>query len=69
MTSTLEAIRVSNSALPVIDINGLSSSSLIDRQTVAECLPAPADMAKAATHFLAASVSAKADRARLLDCK
>lgn len=40
MTSTLEAIRVSNSALPVIDISGLSSSSFTDRQTVAERLRA-----------------------------
>ena len=52
MTSTLEAIRVSNSALPAIDIIGFSSSSLLDRQTVVECRRAPADTAKAVTHFL-----------------
>jgi isopenicillin N synthase-like dioxygenase len=40
MTSTIEAIHVSNSALPVIDISGLSSSSLTDRQTAAEHLRA-----------------------------
>jgi hypothetical protein len=66
MTSTLEAIRVSNSALPAIRIIGFSSSSLLDRRTVAECRRAPADVRKRA-HFLAASVSAKADRARLLN--
>ena len=41
MASTLEAIDVSNSALPAIDIIGFSSSSLIDRQTVAD-MPASA---------------------------
>ncbi|MEI9924833.1 MAG: 2-oxoglutarate and iron-dependent oxygenase domain-containing protein [Bradyrhizobium sp.] len=40
MTSTLEAIHVSNSALPVIDIGGLSSNSMADRQAVAERLRA-----------------------------
>ena len=38
MTSTLEAIHVSNSALPIIDIGGLSSRSLADRKAVAERL-------------------------------
>jgi isopenicillin N synthase-like dioxygenase len=40
MTSALEAVHVSNSALPVIDIGGLSSRSLGDRQVVAEKLRA-----------------------------
>jgi isopenicillin N synthase-like dioxygenase len=35
MTSTLEAIHVSNSALPVIDIAGLSSNAAGDRKAVA----------------------------------
>jgi isopenicillin N synthase-like dioxygenase len=38
MASTLEAIHVSNSALPIIDIGGLSSHSLTDRKAVAERL-------------------------------
>jgi isopenicillin N synthase-like dioxygenase len=38
MTSTLEAIHVSKSALPVIDIGGLSSNLLTDRRAVAERL-------------------------------
>jgi len=40
MASTLEAIHVSNSALPIIDIGGLSSSSLTERKAVAERLRA-----------------------------
>jgi isopenicillin N synthase-like dioxygenase len=40
MSSTLEAIHVANSALPVIDIGGLSSDSPIDRKAVAENLRA-----------------------------
>jgi isopenicillin N synthase-like dioxygenase len=38
MASTLEAIHVSNSALPVIDIGGLSSPTVTDRKAVAERL-------------------------------
>lgn len=34
MTATLEAVRVSTATLPVIDISGLSSSSLADRKAV-----------------------------------
>jgi isopenicillin N synthase-like dioxygenase len=40
MTSALEAIHVSNAALPIIDIGGLSSSSVTDRKAVAERLRA-----------------------------
>jgi isopenicillin N synthase-like dioxygenase len=40
MASTLEAIHVSNSALPIIDIGGLSSNSLTDRKAVAAHLRA-----------------------------
>src|SRR5260221_12992987 len=40
MASTLEAIHVSSSALPIIDIGGLSSGSGIDRKAVAERLRA-----------------------------
>jgi isopenicillin N synthase-like dioxygenase len=40
MTTTLEAVRVSNSALPIIDIGGLSSVDLADRKAVAERLRA-----------------------------
>jgi isopenicillin N synthase-like dioxygenase len=40
MASVLEAIHVSNSALPIIDIGGLSSNSLNDRGAVAERLRA-----------------------------
>jgi isopenicillin N synthase-like dioxygenase len=40
MSSALEAIQVSNAALPIIDIGGLSSSSLADRKAVAERLRA-----------------------------
>jgi isopenicillin N synthase-like dioxygenase len=40
MTSTLEAIHVANSALPIIDIGGLRSNSLADRKAVAERLRA-----------------------------
>jgi isopenicillin N synthase-like dioxygenase len=40
MASALEAIHVSNAALPIIDIGGLSSSSLNDRKAVAERLRA-----------------------------
>src|SRR5258708_9115800 len=40
MASTLEAIHVSSSALPIIDIGGLSSGSVIDRKAVAERLRA-----------------------------
>jgi isopenicillin N synthase-like dioxygenase len=40
MTFSLEAIHVANSALPVIDIGGLSSDSLTDRKAVAERLRA-----------------------------
>ncbi|MDB5606003.1 MAG: oxidoreductase [Bradyrhizobium sp.] len=38
MKSALEAIHVSNSSLPIIDIGGLSSGSLTDRKAVAERL-------------------------------
>jgi isopenicillin N synthase-like dioxygenase len=34
MTAALEAVRVSTAILPVIDISGLSSTSLADRQAV-----------------------------------
>jgi isopenicillin N synthase-like dioxygenase len=37
-TTTLEAISVANSALPIIDIGGLSSTDLADRKAVAERL-------------------------------
>jgi isopenicillin N synthase-like dioxygenase len=40
MTSTLEAIHVSDSVLPIIDIGGLSSNSQADRRAVAERLRA-----------------------------
>jgi isopenicillin N synthase-like dioxygenase len=40
MASALEAIHVSHSALPIIDIGGLSSNSLTDRKAVAERLRA-----------------------------
>jgi isopenicillin N synthase-like dioxygenase len=40
MASTLEAIHVSNSALPIIDIGGLSSSSWTERKAVGERLRA-----------------------------
>jgi isopenicillin N synthase-like dioxygenase len=40
MTTTLEAVTVSNSALPIIDIGGLSSAVLTDRKAVAERLRA-----------------------------
>src|SRR5260370_7209591 len=40
MASTLEAIHISSSALPIIDIGGLSSGSVIDRKGVAERLRA-----------------------------
>jgi isopenicillin N synthase-like dioxygenase len=40
MTTTLEAVRVANSALPIIDIGGLSSAALTDRKAVAERLRA-----------------------------
>jgi isopenicillin N synthase-like dioxygenase len=40
MASTLEAIHVLNSALPILDIGGLSSSSLTERKAVAERLRA-----------------------------
>jgi isopenicillin N synthase-like dioxygenase len=40
MASTLEALHVSNSALPIIDIGGLSSSSWTKRKAVAERLRA-----------------------------
>ena len=40
MSSALEAIHVSDSALPVIDISGLSSSAIADRETVAAQLRA-----------------------------
>jgi isopenicillin N synthase-like dioxygenase len=40
MASALEAIHVSNSALPVIDVGGLSSNSFSDRKAVAERLRA-----------------------------
>jgi isopenicillin N synthase-like dioxygenase len=40
MASALEAIHVSNSALPIIDIGGLSSNSLKDRKAVAARLRA-----------------------------
>ena len=36
MTCSLEAIHVSNSALPMIDIGGLSSNSVTDRRAVSE---------------------------------
>src|SRR5260370_35863708 len=40
MASTLEAIHISSSALPIIDIGGLSSGSVVDRKAVAERLRA-----------------------------
>ncbi len=40
MTSALEAVHVSNAALPIIDIGGLLSSSVADRKAVAERLRA-----------------------------
>jgi isopenicillin N synthase-like dioxygenase len=40
MTSALEAVHVSNSALPVIDIGGLSSEYPSDRAAVADQLRA-----------------------------
>jgi isopenicillin N synthase-like dioxygenase len=40
MTSSLEAIHVSNSALPMFDIGGLSSNSVTVRKAVAERLRA-----------------------------
>jgi isopenicillin N synthase-like dioxygenase len=40
MVSTLEAIHVSNAALPIIDIGRLSSNSVTDRKAVAERLRA-----------------------------
>jgi isopenicillin N synthase-like dioxygenase len=40
MTSTLDAVHVSNSALPVIDVSGLSSEYFSDREAVAEQLRA-----------------------------
>jgi isopenicillin N synthase-like dioxygenase len=40
MTFSLEAIHVAHSALPIIDIGGLSSDSLTDRRAVAERLRA-----------------------------
>jgi isopenicillin N synthase-like dioxygenase len=40
MTTALEAVHVSNSALPIIDIGGLSSSLIADRKAVAENLRA-----------------------------
>ena len=40
MASALEAVHVSNSALPIIDIGGLSSNSSPDRKAVAERLRA-----------------------------
>ena len=40
MTATLEAVRVANSALPIIDIGGLSSADPGDRKAVAERLRA-----------------------------
>jgi isopenicillin N synthase-like dioxygenase len=40
MTTTLEAVRLANSVLPIIDIGGLSSAALADRKAVAERLRA-----------------------------
>jgi hypothetical protein len=40
MASTLEAIHVSNPVLPIIEMGGLSSSSVTDRKAVSERLRA-----------------------------